>query len=40
VFKELSSRLDAELAKLDAVLKADLPAFNKEIAAKKLKPVL
>jgi len=39
VFKELSSRLDAELAKLDAVLKADLPAFNKEIAAKKLKPV-
>jgi hypothetical protein len=40
VFKELSSRLDAELAKLDAVLKAELPAFNKEIAAKKLKPVL
>ena len=40
VFKELSSRLDAELAKLDAVLKTDLPPFNKEIAAKKLKPVL
>jgi photosystem II stability/assembly factor-like uncharacterized protein len=40
VFKELSGRLDAELAKLDAVLKTDLPAFNKEIAAKKLKPVL
>jgi hypothetical protein len=40
VFKDLSSRLDAELAKLDAVLKADLPPFNKEIAAKKLKPVL
>ncbi len=40
VFKELSSRLDAELAKLDAVLKADLPAFNKEIAAKKLTPVV
>jgi hypothetical protein len=39
VFKELSSRLDAELAKLDAVLGADLPPFNKEIAAKKLEPV-
>jgi photosystem II stability/assembly factor-like uncharacterized protein len=40
VFKELSSRLDAELVKLDAVLKTDLPPFNKEIAAKMLKPVL
>ena len=39
VFKELSGRLDAELAKLDAALKADLPPFNKEIATKKLKPV-
>jgi hypothetical protein len=40
VFKELSSRLDAELAKLDAVVKAELPVFNKEIARKKLAPVL
>jgi hypothetical protein len=40
VFKELSSRLDAELAKLDAALKRDLPIFNKEIARKKLAPVL
>jgi hypothetical protein len=40
VFKELSSRLDAELARLDAVLRADLPPFNKEIATKKLAPVL
>ena len=39
VFKELSARLDAELAKLDAALKADLPPFNKEIAKKKLEAV-
>ena len=39
VFKELSSRLDAELAKLDAVLKADLPAFNKEIGKKRIEAV-
>ncbi len=39
VFKELSSRLDAELAKLDAILKSDVPVFNKEIAKKKLAPV-
>jgi hypothetical protein len=40
VFKELSARLDAELAKLEGLLKADLPPFNKEIARKKLTPVL
>ena len=40
VFKELSGRLDEQLAKLDSVLKADLPPFNKEIARKKLTPVL
>jgi len=40
VFKELSARLDAQLAKLDAALKADLPPFNAEIAKKKLPPVL
>jgi photosystem II stability/assembly factor-like uncharacterized protein len=39
VFKELSARLDAELARLDAVLKTDLPPFNKEIARKKLDAV-
>ena len=39
MFKELSARLDAELARLDAVVKADLPAFNKEIAKKKLEAV-
>ena len=40
VFRELSARLDAELAKLDAVVKAELQVFNKEIAGKKLAPVL
>jgi hypothetical protein len=39
VFKELSSRLDAELAKLDAVLRTDVPPFNKEIAKKKIEAV-
>jgi photosystem II stability/assembly factor-like uncharacterized protein len=39
VFKELSGRLDAELAKLDAALKTDLPPFNAEIAKKKLEAV-
>ena len=39
VFKELSGRLDAELAKLDAALKAGLPPFNKETAKKKLAAV-
>jgi hypothetical protein len=40
VFRELSSRLDAALARLDAALRSDLPVFNSEIAKKKLKPVL
>jgi hypothetical protein len=39
VFQELSGRLDAELARLDAVLKTDLPPFNKEIAKKKIEAV-
>jgi hypothetical protein len=39
VFKELSGRLDAELAKLDVVMKADLPPFNTEIAKKKIAAV-
>jgi hypothetical protein len=39
VFKDLSARLDAQLASLDALLKADLTAFNKMLAAKKLEPV-
>jgi len=39
VFKELSSRLDEQLAKLDAIVKTDVPALNKELAKKKIKAV-
>jgi hypothetical protein len=39
VFKELSGRLDKELARLEAVVKADLAAFNKLLTAAKLAPV-
>ncbi len=39
VFKELSARLEAQLAKLEAILKTDVPAFNKRIAPAKLGPI-
>jgi photosystem II stability/assembly factor-like uncharacterized protein len=39
VFKDLSTQLDTQLARLDAVLKTDLAAFNKELIAKSLEPV-
>jgi photosystem II stability/assembly factor-like uncharacterized protein len=39
VFKELSSRLEKEFARLDTLLTADLTAFNKLIAAEKLEEV-
>jgi hypothetical protein len=39
VFKELSGKLDVELAKLDAAVKTDLAAFNAEIAKKKIEAV-
>jgi hypothetical protein len=39
VFKALSQRLDAELAKLDTVVKTELPVFNKEIAKEKIEAV-
>lgn len=39
VFKELSGRLDKELAKLDALVKSDLAAFNTQLAGAKLDPV-
>ncbi len=39
VFKELSDRLDKQLAALDALLKSDLEPFNKLLAKKKLEPV-
>jgi hypothetical protein len=39
VFKELSTGLDAQLARLDALVKTELGAFNQQIAKKKLAPV-
>jgi hypothetical protein len=39
VFKQLSARLDEQLAKLDAIVKSDVPALNKELARKKIEPV-
>ena len=39
VFKELSGRLDKQLANLDTVLTADLTAFNRQLEAAKLEPV-
>jgi len=39
VFKELSGRLDEQLAKLDKLLKAELAAVNKEFIKKKVEAV-
>jgi hypothetical protein len=39
VFKDLSTRLDAQLARLDDLVKGDLAAFNKQLAARKAAPV-
>jgi photosystem II stability/assembly factor-like uncharacterized protein len=39
VFRDLSARLDKQLAALDALLKGDLDPFNKLLAKKKLDPV-
>ncbi len=39
VFKELSGRLDKELARLDALVKGELAAFNKQLSASRLEPV-
>jgi hypothetical protein len=39
VFKELSGRLDKELAKLDALLTAELGAFNAQLMGEKLDAV-
>ena len=40
VFKELSARLDAELGKLDALIRIDLTAFNAMVVKKKLTPII
>jgi photosystem II stability/assembly factor-like uncharacterized protein len=40
VFKELSARLDEQLAKLDALIRTDLTAFNALVVKKKLTPII
>jgi hypothetical protein len=39
VFKDLSERLDKQLAALEALLRSDLEPFNKLLARKKLEPI-
>ena len=39
MFKELSGRLDKELARLDALAKSDLAGFNTLLTKRKLAPV-
>ena len=39
VFKELSAKLDKELARLDALTKGELAAFNKTLTDVKLEPI-
>jgi photosystem II stability/assembly factor-like uncharacterized protein len=39
VFKELSSKLDAQLARLAAIVKTDLPALNKHLQTRKIEPI-
>jgi hypothetical protein len=39
VFKDLSAQLGTQIARLDALVRSDLAAFNREIARKKLTPV-
>ena len=40
VFKDLSTRLDRELARLDALMTSDLPDFNKVLAELKMELIL
>jgi hypothetical protein len=39
VFKELSARLDTELGRIDAAVKADVEAFNRLLRGRKLDPI-
>jgi hypothetical protein len=39
VFKELSGRLDAQIARVQKTLETDLAAFNKLLASKRVDPV-
>ncbi len=40
VFRELSAQLDAQLAKLDALIRSDLTAFNQMLVKKKVTPII
>ena len=40
VFKELSAQLGAQLAKLDALIRTDLTAFNQLVVKNKLTPII
>ena len=39
IFKDLSARLDKEVAKVDALVKTDLSTLNTQLTAQKLEPV-
>ncbi len=39
VFKDLASRLDAQIARFDDILKTDVPAFNKLVSARGVEPL-
>jgi hypothetical protein len=39
VFKELSGRLDQQLARLDTLVKTDVAAFSKRLEAAGLAPI-
>ncbi|HEX5473206.1 MAG TPA: hypothetical protein VFX12_00980 [Vicinamibacterales bacterium] len=39
VFKDLSQKLDTQLARIDAVVKGDVAAFNAQLKKKKLPPI-
>ncbi len=39
VFKDLSGRLDAQITRLDDVLKNDVPAFNKLVSTREVEPL-
>ena len=40
IFKDLSERLDKEIARLDAAVRTDLAALNKQLSAQKLDPIV
>ncbi len=40
IFKDLSARLDREIARLDAAVKTDVAALNQRLSAQKLEPIV